>query len=109
MKDREIPKIPNVPLGQHIQIRSIKTSIYNNNNFIEIQKVGKTTGFKRGLIQDKLVPFFPPIVKKKNKKKPKERRKRFALQVFGIEEESTEIQPFCKLMVLILVFYFVFL
>jgi len=104
VKDREIPKLPNVPFKQHIQIRSIKTSVNNNDNFVYVKKVGRTTFLREGLIQDMWMPFYPPIVKRKGKKKPKERSQRFALQVFGINR-----QTFCKLTDFILAFYFVFL
>ncbi|CAI2185917.1 6965_t:CDS:2 [Funneliformis geosporum] len=36
------------------------------------EKVGRTTFFREGLIQDMWMPFYPPIVKRKGKKKPKE-------------------------------------
>lgn len=104
VKDREIPESPNVPFGQHIQIRSIKTSVNNSDEFVYVKKVGRTTFLREGLIQDMWVPFYPPIVKRKGRKEPKERSQRFALLVFGINK-----QTFCKLTDFILAFYFVFL
>ncbi|CAB4489740.1 hypothetical protein RhiirA5_396776 [Rhizophagus irregularis] len=88
VKDREIPESPNVPFGQHIQIRSIKTSVNNSDEFVYVKKVGRTTFLREGLIQDMWVPFYPPIVKRKGRKEPKERSQRFALLVFGINKQT---------------------
>jgi hypothetical protein len=85
VKDRTIPEIPNVPLGRDIQIRRIKTSVGDNYDFLYVQKVGRTTYFRKGLIQDKLVSFHPPVVKKKHKSKT---TKRFALRVIGINGQT---------------------
>ncbi|CAI2184460.1 8223_t:CDS:2 [Funneliformis geosporum] len=79
--DRGIPKIPNTPLGSNITISSIKTSVSNNENFVWVQKVGRTTSITRGLIQDKLVSFLPPLVIKGKEKKNGKRVERFALKV----------------------------
>lgn len=67
-KDREVPKIPNVPIGINIQIQSIKTTISDKDDFLYVKKAGRTIYLTEGLIKDKLVQFRPPIVKKKNKK-----------------------------------------
>jgi len=98
-KDRGIPEIPNVPFGSNITIHRIKTSISNNDDFVWVQKVGRSTSITRGLIRDKLVSFYPPAIIKGKKKMNKERRKRFALAVI-----SKDVK-FGKLVDLVLVLY----
>ncbi|RIA85054.1 hypothetical protein C1645_858299 [Glomus cerebriforme] len=87
-KDREIPKIPNMPIGINIQIHSIKTSISNKDDYLYVKKVGRTTYLTEGLVKDKLEPFRPPTIKKKNRKKSEERPERFALRVYGINKQA---------------------
>ncbi|CAB4430834.1 unnamed protein product [Rhizophagus irregularis] len=85
--NRQIPKVPNVPIKSDIQIRNIKTEITNNNDYVYIKKVGRTTFLTQGLVKDKLEVFYPPIIKKRKKKRrsSNQRPERYALQVIGID------------------------
>ncbi|PKY51040.1 hypothetical protein RhiirA4_467854 [Rhizophagus irregularis] len=78
---------PNVPIKSDIQIRNIKTEITNNNDYVYIKKVGRTTFLTQGLVKDKLEVFYPPIIKKRKKKRrsSNQRPERYALQVIGID------------------------
>ncbi|CAB4428947.1 unnamed protein product [Rhizophagus irregularis] len=48
-KDREVPKIPNVPIGINIQIQSIKTTISDKDDFLYVKKAGRTIYLTEGL------------------------------------------------------------
>ncbi|CAG8511478.1 7978_t:CDS:2 [Funneliformis mosseae] len=56
--DREIPKLPNVPFKQHIQIRSIKTSVNNNDDFVNVKKVGEPLSSEKAESGDSGSPVF---------------------------------------------------